>query len=1816
MDLQHHTTTSALLEASKGGKARLCAIFGGQGSSNLHCLEDLINLYRAYGPLLEELINVAASTIRDLSILPTTVDFHENLGFDIKQWLLDPKTAPSKEYIATAPISFPIITLISLSHYCVACKTLRISPGELRNSLQGVTGHSQGIIAAAAVARSDSWESFFESTRIAIEMSFWIGYESHHETPASLLSAAAVRNSVNSGEGQPTPMLSIIGLDQASLELLIRKSNSQTPLDGRVYLALVNSSEKMVVAGPPNTLRELSLRLRKMKASEGLDQTRILFSKRKPIVDHHSPYLSGAVARVLEALDTRSFTGHDLGIAVYHTRTGENLQQHGSRDVMETLIRAVTVEMVDWPKVYQTFGASHLLDFGPGRISSLVQELTEGTGLRIIRMNEKYVATDGIGSRTDLYAAHMPPTPPNWGELYGPKLKKDSRGRARLDTKMTRLFGVPPVMVAGMTPTTVPGDFVAAVMKAGYHVELAGGGYLNEKDFEDAIRKLAAALPVYRGITCNLIYANPRAIAWQISLLRRLVHDGVRVDGLTIGAGVPSAEIVKEYIETIGLKHISFKPGSHDSLQQVIAIAREHPDFPIGLQWTGGRAGGHHSFEDFYVTILRTYGRVRQCPNIVLIAGSGFGGASDTFPFLTGEWSRSLGYPLMPFDGVLLGSRLMVAKEAHTSPQAKKLILQALGADNSDWHKSYDESTGGVVTVNSEMGQPIHKLATRGVMLWKDLDRRIFSIKDKIERLSVLRKNRDEIVARLNSDFAKPWFAVNSAGEYVEIEDMTYSEILRRLVELMYVRHQQRWIDASYRRLLLAFIHRVQERLTPTYEFQAHDLSNPLELVEKFLHCYPSAETDFLYPEDVAFFMGLPQRRGQKPVNFIPRLDENFETWFKKDSLWQADDVEAVIGQDVQRVCIIHGPVAVRHSTVFDEPAGVILDDISRAHIEMLDRKSYSDQGTGKKSVADNLTPMISLPSLSNVFITEQETRKSYELGWTGALPDQDLLTRHVAGDNTGWTQACLMDKWICQGPQRLPNPIHGDNVTVTLAAPGLAGVKAIKIDFLFTFMPEAHECRLYEEIDRRNDKIKEFYAALWNGSLPDSLKNAGLNSEFLGETVTLSQKMVTDFMNVIEKSDPNPSAKWSSKRYVPLDLCIVVAWTALVKPLLISAIDGDLLRLLHRSISFEYYPGARPLEVGDVLQSSSRIGALTLQSTGKLVEVVAEIRRDHEPALKVISVFFIQGRFTDYDQTFRSTQEPEAIVTIVSEVLQALMLSRNWLMLDEPGLSLIGKTILFKVATHSTYNQKGQINTLQVAGQIFLVTQRDASRCIGRIYFEGERCNGNPVMDFLTRYGSLRHQRQLLGSPGWNDESPWSIRLPKRSGPYSRMSKDTNPIHVCPVFARYTFLPGTVIHGAYTSAAARMVVEKIIGHAGCARFRRYSASFEGMVLPSDVLKLDLKHVGMTDGRMILKIQAYNDQTNDKVLEAEAEIEQLSTAYVFCGQGSQEKGMGFSLLDIVRNDPKTLTIHFGGKRGRQIRNNHLAMTSKALPSNKEEAVRPILKGLTSESTSYTFSDERGLLSSTQFSQPALALMEMAEYEQLRSKGLVQEQSLFAGHSLGEYAALGACTSFMPTEDLLGLIFYRGLRMQNAIQRDKFGRTNFSMIAVDPSRIGEGFKQQAFETLIKLIGLETQLLLEVVNHNLRALWMLGKVCDRLAHHPHPGSATPEELLQTIRHYMPASRLVFNTTELERGRATIPLRGVDIPFHSTFLRNEIDNYRQYLGGKILEENVDPDQLVERWIPNVIGSPFSVDRSYIMQVADVTESIRLRRMLDEGS
>lgn len=191
---------------------------------------------------------------------------------------------------------------------------------------------------------------------------------------------------------------------------------------------------------------------------------------------------------------------------------------------------------------------------------------------------------------------------------------------------------------------------------------------------------------------------------------------------------------------------------------------------------------------------------------------------------------------------------------------------------------------------------------------------------------------------------------------------------------------------------------------------------------------------------------------------------------------------------------------------------------------------------------------------------------------------------------------------------------------------------------------------------------------------------------------------------------------------------------------------------------------------------------------------------------------------------------------------------------------------------------------------------------------------------------------------------------------------------------------------------------------------------------------------------------------------------------------------GFAITNIVKNNPKELTIHFGGPRGKAIRENYMSMTFESVNADGSIKSEKIFKDVNESSTSYTYRSPTGLLSATQFTQPALTLMEKASFEDMRSKGLIQRDSSFAGHSLGEYSALAALAEVMPIESLVSVVFYRGLTMQVAVERDAAGRSNYSMCAVNPSRISKTFNEQALQYVVENIAEETGWLLEIVNYN--------------------------------------------------------------------------------------------------------------------------------------
>jgi fatty acid synthase subunit beta len=104
------------------------------------------------------------------------------------------------------------------------------------------------------------------------------------------------------------------------------------------------------------------------------------------------------------------------------------------------------------------------------------------------------------------------------------------------------------------------------------------------------------------------------------------------------------------------------------------------------------------------------------------------------------------------------------------------------------------------------------------------------------------------------------------------------------------------------------------------------------------------------------------------------------------------------------------------------------------------------------------------------------------------------------------------------------------------------------------------------------------------------------------------------------------------------------------------------------------------------------------------------------------------------------------------------------------------------------------------------------------------------------------------------------------------------------------------------------------------------------------------------------------------------------------------------------------------------------------------------------------------------------------------------------------------------------------------------------------------------------------------------------------------------------------------KLERGFATIPLPGIDVPFHSRYLWAGVMPFRTCkwcylnlftaianphnfldLSKKINAAHLNADMLVGKYIPNLVAKPFQVSREYAQLIYDQTSSPRLDRVLE---
>ncbi|MEV6324603.1 fatty acid synthase subunit beta domain-containing protein [Nocardia sp. NPDC051787] len=895
---------SPLLDRLLGGVPYALA-FGGQGAQWLNELEE-IGRDSALEPELTALVNEAATLLEPVAAQLLVV---RPVGFDPIGWMLENEladteegetsAAPSEQVLRSAAVSMPGVLLTQVA----AVRALRLQGLDAaEHAPAAIVGHSQGLLAAAAVEAG--------GTRDAELLAI-----------AQMIGAAAGLVARRRGlmpVGDRSPMVAVSNVDPERLRGVVAQVCEGLDPAAAVVVSIRNGRRRAVLSGPPAQLERVRQRCAQIHDEHARERDAKVrggsvfapvFEDVAVDVAFHHPALADTV---------------DL-VSSWATQCGLDAELAGG------LARQILVDPIDWVDIVEgviSAGAQWILDLGPG---DLLSRITSGT---LKGADVGMVAAATRAGQRSLLTPGAAPEPAQPWSAFAPRPVRLPNGRIVVETAFTKLTGRSPILLAGMTPTTVDAKIVAAAANAGHWAELAGGGQVTEQIFADRVAELKKLLHPGRAVQFNSLFLDPYLWKLQLGGKRLVQHSraaGAPFDGVIVTAGIPELEeavaLIQELTE-VGIAHVAFKPGTVAQIRAVLRIADEVPDYPVIMHIEGGKAGGHHSWEDLDDLLLATYAELRNRANVVVCVGGGIGTPERATEYLTGEWAVQHGYPVMPLDGVLVGTAAMATLEATTAPEVKQLLVDTPGTP--DWVGA-GTASGGMASGRSQLGADIHEIDNAASRTGRLLD-------EVAGDADAVAARRDEIIAALNAT-AKPYFG--------DLAAMTYQEWLERYVELAVGLDHRKdfdcgsdlgdaiaeatrsvWLDITWRDRFAEMMRRTESRLhpadrgeIPTLYGSDEDFEDPVAALCMLKDRYPAAAQTLLHPADVPFFVSLCKTPG-KPVNFVPIVDADVRRWWRSDSLWQAHDPR----YSADQVCVIPGTVSVAGITRVDEPVGELLD--------------------------------------------------------------------------------------------------------------------------------------------------------------------------------------------------------------------------------------------------------------------------------------------------------------------------------------------------------------------------------------------------------------------------------------------------------------------------------------------------------------------------------------------------------------------------------------------------------------------------------------------------------------------------------------------------------------------------------------------------------------------------------------------------------------------------------------------------------------------------------------------------------------------------
>ncbi|ERG69351.1 hypothetical protein HMPREF9336_04048 [Segniliparus rugosus ATCC BAA-974] len=478
--------------------------FGGQGASWFAPLAELVR-----GAGLEGharwLLAEAAALVRPVA---DELSVARPYGFEPLAWM-EWEEAPEESMVLPPAVSGPGIFFAQ----ALALHALTALGLDWRgNRPVGFAGHSLGVLAAAAAEQGGEQDAQFLALGQII---------------AAAASLVGRRNGLIGSDQAPT-LVSVRNVDPEAMRGLLAEFHAIHNHPGDPVLALRNGRRSATISGNPLRLAAFQAYAKGVSEKQTTERKKKLrggsvfaplFEPVHATVGFHHPHLAPAV---------------DL-VGDWAARCGLDVE------LGRSFAQQILVEPVDWVRQVEGLldaGVRWILDAGPGdMLARLTAPVVRGQGVGLVSIATR------AGQRALFTPGEAPSLPKRWSD-FAPELVRLPDGKLAAQTAFTKLTGRSPMLLAGMTPTTVDPGIVAAAANAGHWAELAGGGQVTEAIFAGHVAGLKELLEPGRAAQFNAMFLDP--YLWKLHVgasgsSRRRARRGPRSTGWSSRRGSPTS---------------------------------------------------------------------------------------------------------------------------------------------------------------------------------------------------------------------------------------------------------------------------------------------------------------------------------------------------------------------------------------------------------------------------------------------------------------------------------------------------------------------------------------------------------------------------------------------------------------------------------------------------------------------------------------------------------------------------------------------------------------------------------------------------------------------------------------------------------------------------------------------------------------------------------------------------------------------------------------------------------------------------------------------------------------------------------------------------------------------------------------------------------------------------------------------------------------------------------------------------------------------------------------------------------------------------